>query len=288
MPGLPMAGAIPVFSQLFALRDKPGEFALAITLAAVLFVAVMLVLHQLSPAAKKWMTIACTFLAGLYFVLEFFWPRHYDKVSDKWINFITPTQEPVSTFMAVMGAWTIGLGIVSLALVHGKRLFKRAAGWHHSLAFFLALITMLVFGFWTQAGMADPTKLPVAMAVYTTLFKGLMVNLEASMFALLAFYIASAAYRAFRVRTAEAAVLMIAAFVVMLGFVNFGVAMTAGIPKDSWWAFFRMENLSFWTLGWLNMPAYRAVGLGVEIGALAMAMRIWLSLERGAFFSQEK
>jgi len=26
----------------------------------------------------------------------------------------------------------------------------------------------------------------------------------------------------------------------------------------------------------------------VEVGALAMAMRIWLSLERGAFFSQEK
>ncbi|HOF89068.1 MAG TPA: hypothetical protein PLZ36_13345 [Armatimonadota bacterium] len=287
MPDLPLAGTFSWLAALFSPHDQPGWFWLAIGIATLLFVGVMLALHQLSPAAKKWMTIVCTFLAGLYFALEFFWPTTYDAALDKRVNFITPTLEPVTNFIAIMSAWTIGLGIISLAMVHGKRLIRRASGWHHSLAFFLALIAMLVFGFWTKAGGSE-TAGAAAHAVYTTLFRGVMINLEATMFALLAFYIASAAYRAFRVRTAEAAVLMLAAFVVMLGFVNFGVAITAGIPKDSWWAFFRLENLSFWTLGWLNMPAYRAVTLGVEVGALAMAMRIWLSLERGAFFSQEK
>jgi len=108
------------------------------------------------------------------------------------------------------------------------------------------------------------------------------------MFALLAFYIASAAYRAFRVRTVEAGLLMAAALIVMLGMVNFGVGLTSWIPLDSPWRFFRIEQLSQWTLSWINMPAYRAVIIGVAVGMLAMALRLWLSLERGTFFSQEK
>ncbi|HEY3342571.1 MAG TPA: hypothetical protein VGK81_11155, partial [Anaerolineae bacterium] len=115
----------------------------------------------------------------------------------------------------------------------------------------------------------------------------LLVNFDAAMFSLLAFYIASAAYRAFRVRTVEAALLMVSALIVMLGMVNFGVFLTHSIPLDSPYAFFRVERLSLWILNWINMPAQRAVTIGVAVGALAMAMRIWLSLERGTFFSQE-
>jgi hypothetical protein len=371
MPGLLIAG---ISLNPFVILKDPWWFALALALSALVFAGVMFALHQLSPIAKKWLTIACTFLAGLYFLLEFFVPRYANPKTGEIENFITPTLTPVNEFVAVTLQWTIGLGIISLCMVHGKRLFSRGNGWHHSLTFFVALFGMLFFGFWTQAGNPDPhtviggvstvlltlqivrwllvlvgagylvalvmallkpredavaqrravwqAALPLAFAavgiavtlwasavigpqwkgsvnpnwqqasanasaVYNTLFRGVMVNLEGSMFALLAFYIASAAYRAFRVRSAEAAVLMIAAFIVMLGFVHFGALITAGIPANSPFAILRLENLSGFTLGWLNMPAYRAVILGVEVGALAMAMRIWLSLERGAFFSQE-
>ena len=39
-------------------------------------------------------------------------------------------------------------------------------------------------------------------------------------------------------------------------------------------------------LRWWNSPAQRAITLGVAVGALAMSLRIWLSLERGTFFSE--
>lgn len=286
MPYLFAAGVTPPFS-IWVIDKPPGIFVLALLLSAVVFFAVMFALHQLSPAAKNWLTIICTFLAGLYFSLEFFLPVHIDKATGEKVNFITPTIDSVSNFVMVTLSWTLGLGLISLVLVHGRRLYKRQPGWHHSLAFFLALIAMIIAGFATENGTNKHATF-IFSSLFTSLYFGLYQNLDSTMFSLLAFYIASAAYRAFRVRTAEAAVLMIAAFVVMLGFVSFGVAITSHIPDSSLFSFFRLEKLSVWVLQWLNMPAYRAVGIGVAIGALAMQMRIWLSLERGVFFSQEK
>lgn len=262
-------------------RDVP-MFIVAILLSIVVFVGVMYLLHRLPSLAKKWLIIGITFVAGLFFLLEYFLPTH--EVNGSQVNAINLIEEPVTDFVQIMIAWTIGLGIVSLAIVHGRRLFRRHAGWHHSLAFFLAMFAMLIAGFITHGGKSDPSP---ALTVYNSLFRGLLINLDSTMFALLAFYIASAAYRAFRVRTLEAGLLMAAALLVMLGFVNFGVAMTSWINPDSIWGYLRMERLSSWLLNWINMPGQRAVGIGVAIGGLAMAMRIWLSLERGAFFSQE-
>jgi hypothetical protein len=252
--------------------------------ATALFVLLMAGLHQLAPEAKKWLTIVCTFGAGLFFLLEYFLPIRKLKDGSEG-NAITPFVIPVSDFIQYMMIWTVGLGLISLTLVHGRRLVRRQADWHNSLAFFLALIAMLVVGFSTQAGKAGT---PGARMLYDSLFRGLLISLDAAVFSLLAFYIASAAYRAFRIRTVEAGLLMAAALIVMLGFVNFGVMLTSWIPLDSPWAGLRLEKLSSWILNWLNMPGQRAVTIGVAIGGLAMAMRIWLSLERGAFFSQEK
>jgi hypothetical protein len=124
------------------------------------------------------------------------------------------------------------------------------------------------------------------------LFEGLYRNLESTMFSILAFYIVSAAYRAFRIRSGEAAVLMIVALVLMMGQVPLGMAVTNGIPSGPSflgidWSVLRIENFSQYVLTAVNSPVQRAIGFGLGLGALAMALRIWLSLERGTYFSQE-
>jgi len=268
--------------HLATINSTP-HFLLAIAASIVVFAIVMTLLHRTSSQFKKWLTIVCTFAAGLFFFLEYVLPVHKLKSGGEG-NVITPFVEPVSNYIQYVLIWTIFLGLISLAIVHGRRLFQRQPGWHNSLAFFLAMLAMLVTGFATRVGVTGLTGLKIS---YDSLFSGFLLNLDAAMFALLAFYIASAAYRAFRVRTVEAALLMISALIIMLGFVSFGVSLTSWIKPHSGWAYFRIENISLWLLNWVNMPGQRAVAIGVQVGAVAMALRLWLSLERGAFFSKE-
>ena len=53
------------------------------------------------------------------------------------------------------------------------------------------------------------------------------------------------------------------------------------------WSVLRIENFSYWVLSVVNMPVQRAIDFGLGLGALAMSLRIWLSLERGTYFGQE-
>ena len=57
--------------------------------------------------------------------------------------------------------------------------------------------------------------------------------------------------------------------------------------RESSAAFFRLEMLGEWLMRWLNTPAQRGIIFGIAVGALAMSLRIWLSLERGTFFSEQ-
>jgi len=273
---------------------------LAMALAVAASILLLFLLHRsLGPRGRRWLIAFVTFAGGLYLGAEYFlpvrekvlWPTGIPNPNpDRGANLLTPGIEPVGNMLAVIGAFTVGLGIYSLCQVHGRNIAQRRRGWHNSLSFFLAMLAMLVFGLWAHylpkasseaAAMAWPT------AVYEVLFNGLFMPLQAATFSLLAFYIASAAYRAFRVRTGEAALMMAAAFVVMLGQVPIGAWITSGLPTAGPWAFFRLEALGEWVMSWLNTPAQRGIVFGIAVGGLAMSLRIWLSLERGTFFSEQ-
>lgn len=116
----------------------------------------------------------------------------------------------------------------------------------------------------------------IAKQFHDLLFQGLFVALGSAMFSLLGFYIAGAAYRAFRVQTFESACMMIAAFIVMLGQIPFGLWIWEGFPE-----------LRNWLLAVPSTAAFRAIKIGAAVAGLIMAFRMWLSIESGSF-SQEK
>jgi hypothetical protein len=96
------------------------------------------------------------------------------------------------------------------------------------------------------------------------------------MFSLLAFYIASAAYRAFRIKSTEAVLMMIAALLVMLGQIPFGAYIWGELPA-----------VRLWVMQVFSTPAFRGIALGASVAFLAMALRMWLSLETKSFYQEE-
>ena len=105
--------------------------------------------------------------------------------------------------------------------------------------------------------------------VYTWLYDYVFFPCNATMFALLAFFIASAAFRAFRARNVEAALLLGAAILVMLGLVPIGRLMWDWFP-----------DAQEWIVRYLNTAGRRAIMMGAALGAIATGLRIILGLER--------
>jgi hypothetical protein len=109
------------------------------------------------------------------------------------------------------------------------------------------------------------------------------------MFSVIAFYILSAAYRAFRIRSVEASILLFTAFVVILGLMGavaylWDTKMIGGITGNDPNSFannLKLSGVKDWIQNTLQTSSLRGIDFGVGIGALAMGMRLWLSLERG-------
>lgn len=105
--------------------------------------------------------------------------------------------------------------------------------------------------------------------VYTWIYDYIFDPCNSTMFALLAFFIASAAFRAFRARNTESALLLGAAILVMLGAVPIGRAMGDFFPA-----------LADWIVAVPNNASRRAIIMGAALGAIATSLRVILGLER--------
>ena len=244
---------------------------------------VVIALMQLLPVSfRRPLILTITFLGGLYFALEFFLPTHPIPTAenpDAVGNFLTPYIVPFGSVAQVIAAWTAGLGVINLCQVHGKRIISNRTGMGNSIAFFVSMLLMLVVGLVQKVQPKSGYKV-----VYDLLFEGGLANLDATVFSIVAFYIVSAAYRAFRVRSAEATILLLTAVVVMLGQVAVGQWLMHALPRQGPLQVLHFEIVRNWILTIVNAAATRAIAFGLSVGGLAVALRIWLGLERGSYF----
>jgi len=174
------------------------------------------------------------------------------------------------------------IGLISLVRVHTTRLKRKAANWQFSIITLAGLFYMMLAGMLTSYGFfvwlhgkCDPgssgdyvvTVLQTAFD-FQSLFLNIQIPIQATMFSLLAFYIASAAFRAFKARTFEATLLLAAAMIVMLGRVPLGQM----IP----W----ISEVTNWILDVPNTAAKRGIMIGVGLGMTSTALKIMLGIER--------
>ena len=124
-------------------------------------------------------------------------------------------------------------------------------------------------------GPQDPADLSAALQspelgrIFTWLYDHVFFPCNATMFALLAFFIASAAFRAFRARSTESALLLGAAILVMIGLVPLGAYVSPLFPE-----------IQEWIMAVMNTTGRRAIMMGAALGAIATGLRVILGIER--------
>jgi hypothetical protein len=191
-----------------------------------------------------------TFLTGALLVSFFFIPHHRAQEA----------QSVILDWSNVVYAFALILGSVTLWAGHQRKVATRAPGWAYSV------VTLASLAFVTIWGVAQGVEEGTAVS---TFYNTVNSPLASTMFALLAFFIASAAFRAFRARNTEATLLLVTAIVMMIGRVSVGELIWPGFPK-----------LTEWLLDVPNLAAKRAVGIGVGLGAVSTALKIILGIDR--------
>jgi len=199
------------------------------------------------------------------------------------VSFFSPPLEGLgedfTLFFDIIAVFAFFLGGGNLVRIHATKLIKRKADWVYSIVTLIGFFGMLAAGLLkvgNPGGIAAPVTAPGSL--FSTLYFNLNLPLGATMYALLAFYVASASYRAFRAKNREATVLLVAAFVILLGSTPFGTMLTSWIPHSL--DILQIPNMAVWTLSAPNLAGQRAIMIGIGLGVVSMSLRLILGIER--------
>jgi hypothetical protein len=204
---------------------------------------------------KREIPLLITAVIGLFMILSFFVPHEWVSVPSDFL------QQSV----IIVLAFSYFLGGANLLRVNFDVIYKRQPGWQYKVVLVLAMLATVLFGAIEGQGFLNPgTK---SKWIYDNMYS----PMQGTMFSLLAFFIASAAFRAFRIRTVEAGLLAIAALIVMLGRVPIGNLVTGWLPEP-----IRLQSVQEWIMNVPQNAAKRAILIGAALGVMATGLRVIL------------
>ena len=155
----------------------------------------------------------------------------------------------------IIASFAIFLGALNLLKLQFLKVVKRQSGWQYSVVAIASFFFAFTIGFFMKgaffvgeevyftqgaaeqaiiaSGSTETVKavewgahISTEGGLFKWMFDNIFTPLSATMFALLAFYVASASYRAFRARNFEATLLLLAGIIIMLGRVPVGSLIT--------------------------------------------------------------
>ena len=208
---------------------------------------------------RREIPLLITGIVGIVFVLQYFIPHFpFNKMND-WF----------ADWFSIIQACAIWLGALNLLKISFQKIGRRKADWGYSVIIVASFALITVIGFVEGEAFRDSdTK-------FIWLYDFIYTPLSSSMFAILAFFVASASYRAFRARNFEATLLLLAAFFVMLGRVPIGDVLTGFMPEQ-----LQLSALATWIMNFPQTAGQRAIMIGIALGIVSTSLRIILGVER--------
>ncbi len=250
--------------------DKMALFnGFLIVFFIVLFVLLIVMGQTLRTSLflRRKLPLAFCFIMGVTMIFQFFIPpenslyKEIEDLSTKWIQII-------SSFALV-------IGLISLVTMNFNKISRKYEDWQYSIVLLLGFFITIFYGL--RDGFEGKE--------FDFIFNYMYVPMQSTMFSILAFFVASAAFRAFRARSREATLLLTAAVIVMLGRVELGSVIWSYIPVVS--RYFDVSELAQWINTVFTTAGQRAILLGASLGYIAASFKILLGIERSYFGSEE-
>jgi hypothetical protein len=205
---------------------------------------------------KRQGPILVAFIVGMLMMVQFFTPNPFFL---RLYNIVLDWKQVVLGCTFILGTW-------SLIRYHIKKIQRHQENWQYSYVTLVGLtVTVVSALIWKTV-----------TGPYPWLFNNVQVPMQATMFSLLAFFVASASYRAFRARTFHATLLLLAGALVMLGRVSIGSYLSGNV----FGIHISLVEISDWLLNVPNAAAKRGIMIGVGLGMTATAMKIILGIEK--------
>ncbi|MCL2498236.1 MAG: hypothetical protein FWF06_06475 [Symbiobacteriaceae bacterium] len=202
---------------------------------------------------RRTLPVALTFIVGVTAMINTYF------VNPSLAAFCTRYLARTST---VSSAWAVGLGTLNLMRIHIRRINRRQDNWQYSVSLVVTYVIFLFLGVFLVGHQNNH--------FFQAFFNSIQPHLSSTMFSVLCFYIASAAFRAFRMRSMEATMMLLSAFIIMLGNVPIGAAIFPPMPQ-----------ISDWIMNQINTSSLRAMSIGLSMGGIAQTMRNLVGIERG-------
>ena len=212
----------------------------------------------------------------------------------------TFANDDATQFFDIIAAFAVFLGALNLLKLQFIKVLKQQSGWIYSAIAIASFFFAFIIGFFIRGAYfvgedvyfsqkaaeaailgsgSSEVVVPVDWgahvqtdgSLFQWMFKYIFSPLSATMFALLAFFVASASFRAFRARNFEASLLLVAGIIIMLGRVPIGslipswtimyiLAFSIGIGINS---YVKNRNVMF---GWILGSCGAITGFGMTMG----------------------
>jgi hypothetical protein len=211
---------------------------------------------------KRKIALVLVFVFGILGIIPFLIPHPTVQGFDEFIR---------NDVLRILAAFALVLALGSLLRVHFDKIKRKRENWQYSWILIACFVVSSIIGLF--GGVSGTGPLTTAFGSFhfdiQTLYENIIIPLASSMFALLAFFMASASYRAFRARSPEATLLLVSAFIVMIGFLPFASSISPYLPA-----------FAQWILNVPNVAGQRGILFGIALGAVATSLKIILGIER--------
>jgi len=216
----------------------------------------------MSQVYKRELVFIVTGVVALIMILDYFFGKNIPFISGS--GNISAT---LQTWAMIIQLMAIGLGAINLIQVHYRQISRKTSMMIYSIVFMVTFAFLMLLGLYKLAT-------GVELYPYTWMFTYVYTSLGTTLYAITGFFIFSAAYRAFRAKNVDAAILLIAGCFVLLANAPIGEVIWTGFPLIGNW----FNNVG-------QIPGMRAFTIVGALGLLAYGFRALTGKERG-FYSE--